>query len=793
MGKATASLSNFNAGEFSPQMSGRVDFDKYGVGCHKLENFISLVQGPAMRRAGTRYVSEVKSSSSRTWLRRFEFSATQAFQIEFGDKYLRFYTNHGQLLVSGVTAYNGATAYNVGDLCSNGGVNYYCIATTTGNAPPNATYWYALTGAIYEIPAPWAVADLTNAEGAFALRLEQSGDVLYIAGGETGYAPYTLTRYGNTNWQLAPYFPTDGPFLELNSTATTLYASASTGSVTITASAALFAATDVGRLIRLDLSNFNVAPWETNKAYAVNDLVRNNGMTYKALNSATSGTAVPTHLYGSAYDGKTGVNWQYQDSGYGVARITAYTSSTQVTATVVVNQANGLNQFPSGVVGSGNTTTRWYLGAWSSSTEWPRCVAFFKDRLFWTGKLRWWGSVPGLYTSYTRDFNGLVTTDASVYGILSAQDVNSISWMSAANLLLIGTQGGEFGLGQITNVSPLGPENVQVQPQSKQRCRSVSPQRIGTSVMYVQRAARKVLAMDYNFYIDRYDSTNQTRLAYHITQSGVVDMAYQPEPFQVLWCVRADGQLLGYTFDREDNVTGWHRHILGGSYNGGPAVVESVSMSPAPDGTRDEIWLIVKRTVNGATKRFVEFMEKHYEPGDTQSSCFYVDSGATYSGAPATTISGLSYLEGQAVAILADGGVQSPQTVTGGTITLQQAASVVNVGLPYTSQLVSMRIEAGSTNGVAQGKTKRVMSAAVRLVDTLGGQVGMYDVGLLDTLVLTDPTNLMDNAPPIITDDRILPISDDVQTDCRVWVVQSDPAPMTVAAVFPNLETNEPW
>lgn len=787
MAKASPALVNFNAGELSPQMSGRIDVDKYNVGCNTLQNFIALVQGPAMRRSGSRYVAEVKSSANRTWLRRFEFSATQAFQLEFGDKYVRFYTNHGQLQVSGVAAWNNAVNYSIGDLVVSGGINYYCILAHLNHVPPNATYWYPLTGTIYEIPSPYAIADLTNSEGAFALRIKQSGDVLYIAGGETGYAPQTLTRVGNTNWQFAAYFPTDGPFLEQNASTTTLYASAVSGSVTITASAATFAATDVGRLIRLDVANFNVQPWESGKAYLAGDLTRFGTMTYSAVANATSGTAPPVHLYGTAYDGKGGVQWTYQDSGYGVAQISAFGSSTSVTATVITNTADGLNQLPAGVVGAPNVTTRWRLGAWSATVEYPRTVAFFGDRLFWAGKLRVWGSVPGLYTSMAVDFNAQVTTDAAIAVILSADEVNTIVWMTAANLLLIGTQGGEFGLGAITTTSPIGPDNVHVVRQSKQRCRSVAPELIGTSILYVQRAARKVLAMDYNFYLDRYDSTNQNRLAFHITQTGLVDMAYQAEPFQVLWCVRADGQLAAYTFDREDNVTGWHRHLLGGS-----GIVESVSVTPAPDGLRDEVWLIVKRTINGATKRYVEFFEKHYEPGDLQSSCFYVDAGATYSGAPATTISGLGYLEGQTVSVLADGGVVTNTTISGGAISIPNAASVVQVGLPFTSKLVTMRVEAGADVGTSQGKTKRVAIGTIRLIDTLGGIFGMED-GPFDIIKNNDPAIPMGTPPLIYTDDAVqLSWPGDLEPDCRLCVQQLDPCPMTVGGLFPYMEGSEP-
>ena len=283
--KSSPILTAFNAGELSPNLEGRVDLEKYSKGCAVLEGFLPLVQGPVRRRAGTRYVTPTKANG-KAWLVRFEFSATVAYVLEFGDLYVRFYTNHGVLL--------------------------------SGGSP-------------YEIVSPYALADLTNDDGSCALKFVQSGDVLYIANQKRTYEARKLTRLATTNWAFSLYRPNQGPFLEMNTSTTTLYASASTGSVNIVASANVFAATDVGRLVRIEVQNVDVKPWETNKAYALNDLTRYDGKTYKALNAATSGTFPPRHEQGNAYDGVTGVQWAYQDAGYGVARITAYTSPTQVT------------------------------------------------------------------------------------------------------------------------------------------------------------------------------------------------------------------------------------------------------------------------------------------------------------------------------------------------------------------------------------------------------------------------------------------------------------------------------
>ena len=127
-------INSLNAGEFSPALEGRTDLAKYPQSCKLIENFLLLVQGPAQRRGGSRYVAPIKNESTGAWLLRFEFSATQAFILEFGELYVRFFTQHGQLLTSGVAAYSGATNYALGDLVLQGGITYYCVLATVLDA-----------------------------------------------------------------------------------------------------------------------------------------------------------------------------------------------------------------------------------------------------------------------------------------------------------------------------------------------------------------------------------------------------------------------------------------------------------------------------------------------------------------------------------------------------------------------------------------------------------------------------------------------------------------------------------
>jgi hypothetical protein len=697
-------------------MEGRVDTEKYPIATHIQQNFIALKQGCSTYRPGTAYVQPVKVSAQRAWLVRFEFSFTQAFVLEFGGGYVRFYTNHGPLLSQGNAAYNGATAYVIANQVVQGGITYYCIAPTTGNAPPNATFWYPMTtytgpggGAIYEIPSPYASADLTNAAGFFNLDIVQQGDVLYVMGGSAtggpagiGYPPYTLTRFANAppNWQFSQYSPVDGPYADFSpltpGAEIALAVSAVMGNaITITAyGGPVFAATDVGRLVRIGSQYFNNTPWATATAVAAGATFVNNGNNYLALNAATTGGSPPVHTSGAALDGPTGVRWLYTDSAYGVAQITAFVSATQVTAKVLsrfpancvgttaaitnITQANpavvtaanaftageavfitgvngmtqingnpytnqtaagatvtlagidstGYSAYISGGTIIGNASIEWQLGAWSNTTEWPRAGAFFKERFFLAGKLKVWGSVPGLYTSHAPDFFGQQTPDSATNNIVSGADASNICWMSANIILIIGTEGGEYGLDAANISSPLGPQNIEILPQSQWRVRDVHPVKIGTSLLYLQRAGRKVFAADYNFYLNRYDSTDQNKFAYHITIGAIQGMTYQAEPWSLLWSWRADGTFLSYTFNREDNVTAWCRHNMG---NGGN--VESMAIIPSPDGVRDEFWAIVNRTINGVVIRTVEYSVKPFEgpqagnPGDAQASAWYVDCG----------------------------------------------------------------------------------------------------------------------------------------------------------------------
>lgn len=817
---------SFNAGELSPRLWARTDFSKYAAGLETVENLIPLSEGGLMRRSGTRYVAEIKSSAVKGRLKRFEFSTTQAYMLELGATAMRFYRYQGQITVANTDAAisNGTFTSNItgwDDVSGGGGsishdstngqlnlipggtagtdigaaeqdvtttstnvehvikfrvvgapgdkiqfqvgtasggaqligpvdkeTGYHCVAFT-----PTASPFYVqfrnvgsnanktikiddvsiIDNSAVEIDTPYAEADLYQIEGP------QSADVLYMFHGS--YPTHKLERRGHTTWSLVEVAWQDGPWLPLNSTATTLTPNATSGvAVTVTASAVTgindgdgFQTTDVGRLVRID-------------------------------NPAS------------------GVAW-----GWGV--IVGRTSTTVVT--VHVKKAFGAT----------TGDTRWRLGSWSETTGYPQVAAFFEQRMYCAGTTdqpqTFWASQTADFENHKPDDDAdTVEADDALDYTISADNVNAIRWMSAGeDTLAIGTTGGEWV--PSAEGAVLTPLDITVRRQTTHGSAQIQPVRVGNVVLFVQKAKRKLREFGFSFEIDGYQAQDMTRLAQHITKGGIVEMAYAEEPNALLYAVRTDGQLLSMTYRRDEDVVGWARQIIGGSFGSGDAVVESVAVIPGADGAgqtqssddRDEVWVIVKRTIDGATKRYVEFFEGDYETGDDQDDAYYVDSMLTYDSTSTSSITGLDHLEGQTVKIWADGAIHADKTVASGTIALDTAASTVQVGLGYTHLGKPLKMDAGNPAGTAQGKIKRIYGVTFMLLNSHVLKFGP-DTSNLDEAefrVVSDP---MDAGTPLFTGEHYEAFPGSYVTDARI-VLQSDaPAPFTLLALAPEIQVN---
>ena len=378
--------------------------------------------------------------------------------------------------------------------------------------------------------------------------------------------------------------------------------------------------------------------------------------------------------------------------------------------------------------------------------------------------------------------------DAIIYTIASNQ-VNAIRFMTATRTLIIGTAGGEFTVsGGGTDVA-ITPTNILIKKQSNHGAANVDAIAAGNATLFLQRAKRKIRELAYNFDVDGYLAPDMTILAEHITEGGITQMAYQQEPNQIVWMTRDDGELIGLTYQREQQVTAWHRQIFGGSFSSGNAVCESVAVIPTDDAEY-QVYVIVKRTINSVTRRYVEYLNG-FDFTETDNTTFnFLDSQLDYNGSATTTITGLDHLEGQTVSILADGSTHPDKTVSSGSITLDRSSTKVKVGLSFTSLLQTMRLDAGAANGTSQGKTKRIYDISLRLFESVGVEVGP-DLSNMERIPFRSSADAMDTAIPVFTGDKEIEFRGNYETDGFIFVRQTQPLPLTVLSLYPNLVTND--
>ncbi len=540
MANANFAFTSFVAGELSPRLSGRTDLQKYFQGCETLENFLIHPHGGATRRPGTRFVAEVKTSSLETRLVPFQFNVTQAYVLEFGNNYFRIYKDGGQ-----VTSGSPATAVEV---------------TTT-----------------------YATADLAT------LKFAQSGDVMYVVHPEKPVRK--IARTSHTAWTITDVDFKRGPFLDANTTDTTLTASGRTGSVTVTASAVTginggsgFESTDVGRLIKLHHGYAKITAITSTTvctaAVQENDVFDSElEPTYTSSTiSFAEGDPSSTGLEHNDRIVDSNKNWI--DEGFKdnqeITVSGASTSGNNKSYLIVKATEDTLLLAPSDdvtdesasasitVVGKLVADDEWALGAFSPRTGYPRAVAFYEQRLTFAGTDE---QPQTVYFSVSGDFENFTAgtdDDSALVYTLGSNQVNVIRFLSSSRSLLVGTSGGEFVVRAGGADEPITPKNVQIKQQSAFGSANVQPLQCGNAVLFLQRASRKIRELVYDFDTDGYIAPDLSILAEHATEGGVKEMAYGQEPDSVAWMVRNDGVLLGMTYRRDEQVVAWHRHVIGG-------------------------------------------------------------------------------------------------------------------------------------------------------------------------------------------------------------------------------------
>jgi len=412
-----------------------------------------------------------------------------------------------------------------------------------------------------------------------------------------------------------------------------------------------------------------------------------------------------------------------------IVKITAVTNSTSATCEVV------LNHVPADVITYG--TSAWEEGAWSDYHGYPRVIAFHEQRLWAFGTTRdpqeFWFSRTNAFESFLDGDED----DASGGGVYASDTVDVPRWALPGQVLALGTSGSEYTISATESSKGIAPGNIRVKKQTGGGSSNREGVRAGDSVIFPARfgktsnSARKLREFDYNFEKDKHKALPLTIISEHITGAGISELSYAQEPNSLVWGVRADGQLVGCTYEREQDVVGFHRTKIAGT----SAEVESIAVIPGNYG--DEVWMSVKRTINSATVRYIEYQSREFQIDDVKSDFIAFDASATYDGSATTTISGLNHLIGETVGVYGDGSRQNDAVVQAdGSISID-SASVVHIGLKPTSTIKTLPIEANPQQGNTEGSIKRIAKMWLRVYRSAGGQI-QINGGDIDDLIYRD-------------------------------------------------------
>ena len=803
----------FSGGEISPEMFGRIDDSKYQQGAATMRNFIAKPQGPAENRPGFAFVKEVKDSTKAVRLMSFTFSTVQTMVIEMGDQYFRFHTQGATLNYSNGAAWNSGTNYAVGDIALYNGVNYYAKTAHSNSQPPNATNWYALPADMtYEIPSPYLEAEL------FDIHYVQSADVMTIV--HPSHAPRELRRLGATKWELK----------------------------TINFGSPIASPTGVSVSAYIPSSSSTNADTFENHEYVVTAI----GSNLIDESAQSSSASVNNNIFVTG--AKNTISW---NAVTGAARYRVYKEQAGVfgflgetTSTTIVD-ANIAPDF--------SRTPPVYDNPFPSSNNFPGAVSYFEQRRVFAGTNN---DPQTIYmtksgTESNMSFGIPIRDDDRIKFRVAAREANTIRHIVPLTQLLLLTGSAEWRIASV-NSDAITPSSISVKPQSYVGANNAQPVIVNNSMVYAAARGGHVRELGYNWQANGFITGDLSLRAPHLFDNfTIIDMALAKAPLPIVWMTSSSGKLIGFTYVPEQQVGAWHQHDTDGTFE---------SVATVSEGNDDVVYCVIKRTINGATKKYIERMGTRLYA--TQRDSFFVDAGATYNGTntntglnvtisggtnytkgesvtitanynlfnappniddkgdaivlvdgtnfyrcnivsttsqtvatakldkdlpaslrntPITTyevarnvISGITWLEGKTVSILADGAVHPQKVVSSGSITLDRAASVVHVGLPYESDLQSLPL-ALQAEAFGQGRVKNLNHVWVRVLESSGIFAGPSADKLVEAKQRT--TEPYGSPPNLKTEDIKIMLTPTWQDNGQLFVRQSDPLPLTIVGL----------
>ncbi len=496
--------------------------------------------------------------------------------------------------------------------------------------------------------------------------------------------------------------------------------------------------------------------WAVSTAYIVGDFVYSGGKTYYCVLAHTSTESFDT------------TKWTTQQVPN--ARLDSATKIIGGVATILTTNDIDVDKWLGPLASTGAKTKYWQVGAFNMVDGYPRSVCLHEQRLCFGGTKAQpntiWCSAIGDFENFELGVNA---ADA-VQFTLAASEGNRINWMFSQSEMLVGTSGDEWTIGAADSASALSATNVKTRRQASYGSKYMRAAMVNDVLLFVQRNGRKVRELVYELNKDGWVAPDLTLLAEHITNGEIVEIAYQQQPDAILWCVRGDGTLIGMTYERDQKVVGWHRHTIADNVD-----VESVATIYG-NGTEDEVWMVVKRTVSGQTYRTIErfpLLWRTAFDNQTSASWRYLDGHVSFaSGSANRSVTGLSHLNGKTVTIVQNGVLTGTAVVSGGAITVPTAAAGY-VGLPYTSTLTPMKLDMDLEDGSSQGRKKRIHKVVVRTQKSKGGEVRV------------NAGQWYDLAATLTTGDQKILTSGTFGFDADVSVQQSEPYPMCILAIEP--------
>lgn len=411
---------------------------------------------------------------------------------------------------------------------------------------------------------------------------------------------------------------------------------------------------------------------------------------------------------------------QQGDGFWRSLQITAVTDSTHITAKLQGEPLYDLSPI-----------RRWRMGYFSDTTGWPTVGTLWNSRLAVGGATDYptlvaLSAVFAPKTFSPTDPDGTVIDDNGMAEKLNTRRASPIRWLIGDQRgLLIGCGDSEWILQQDTQNQGFSARNKRAAEQTARGSAAIQPVKIDRQVVFAQASRRTIREYSYNFESDGYKSPSMSLYAPHLGVPPFAQMAYAAEPHSIIWFRRDDGSIAGLTYQRDEGVVGWHRHDFGGA-------VESVACIPSPTDFQDTLWMVVRRTINNQTRRYIERLYRFWDYDSTLATSHFADCGLrTTLSAPQDTFYGLTHLEGERVYGLADNrpfGVKETITVTDGAITIPfEAQSYIFIGLPYETYAETNRPNDGAADGTAQGKVARTNQLVPFVWQSAGGEVGMYN------------------------------------------------------------------